>query len=446
VSSAEELAGAGVHGVVLAYVDTAGIARVKTVPVARLAAAAAHGVGMSPVFDAFLAHDGIATTQRIGTPDGDIRLVPDLDRVVVLPAQPGWAWAPVDRLTQDGERHPGCSRSFLRAVVADAEQVHGLRFRAAIEIEWALSRLEADGFDAAVSGPAYGATRLVEVSDYAAELLATLAAQGADVEQLHPEYAAGQFELSVGALDPVAAADLSVLVRQTVQAVSRRHRMRASFSPAYLPGGVGNGGHLHLSAWQDGRNLHAGGDRRHGMTAQAEAFAAGILGHLPGLAAICAPSPASYLRLQPSRWSGPFTAWGLETREAAIRLVRGMVGRRDSAANLELKPVDLAANPYLMIGCVIAAGLDGLMSRAELPQEITGDPSALSDAQAAAHDVRRLPTSLQEALVELAADGTVCATLGDYLLEAVTTVRSGEIAAMHGKDDEQVAAAYRWVY
>ncbi len=57
----------------------------------------------------------------------------------------------------------------------------------------------------------------------------------------------------------MAAADRSVLVRQTIRAVARRHGLRVSFAPAVLGQGVGNGGHLHLSAWRDGRNLHAGG-------------------------------------------------------------------------------------------------------------------------------------------------------------------------------------------
>ncbi|MYS50850.1 glutamine synthetase, partial [Streptomyces sp. SID6013] len=215
-----ELTGQGVHGVVLAYVDTAGIARVKTVPTAKLAPAAAWGVGMSPVFDTFLADDSIVTTDVLGSPDGDLRLYPDLDRLTVLAAQPGWAWAPVDRITQEGAPHPACGRTVLRRTVAEAAERHGVAFKAAVEIEWAVGRGDAEGdaFVPAVSGPAYGAVRQIELSDCAADLLAALAAQGVDVEQFHPEYAAGQFELSVAALDPVAAADHSVLVRQTIRA------------------------------------------------------------------------------------------------------------------------------------------------------------------------------------------------------------------------------------
>jgi glutamine synthetase len=443
-----ELSGRGVHGVVLAYVDTAGIGRVKTIPTAKLASAAAWGVGMSPVFDTFLANDSIVTTDVLGSPDGDLRLYPDLDQLTVLAGQPGWAWAPVDRITQEGERHPGCSRTVLRRIVTEAAERHGLTFRAAIEVEWAVGRgPRADGdFVPALSGPAYGATRQVELSDYAADLLSAFAAQGVDVDQLHPEYAAGQFEISVGALDPVAAADTSVLVRQTIRAIAQRHGLVVSFAPAVFAQGVGNGGHLHLSAWRDGVNLHSGGPGRYGMTAAAESFAAGVLAHLPALTAVTAPSPASYLRLKPSQWAGVFTAWGRETREAAVRVVTGTAGLRDQAANLEVKPVDLAANPYLALGCVIAAGLEGLASATPLPEEITGDPARLAPAEAAARGVRRLPVSLAEAVEEFRKDERLRTALGPVLADAVIAVRQGELAAVDGLDDERVAAAYRWKY
>lgn len=445
---AAELAGQGVHGVVLAYVDTAGITRVKTVPVARLPDAVAWGVGMSPVFDTFLSDDSVVTTDVLGSPDGDLRLYPDLDRLVALAAQPGWAWAPVDRITQDGERHPGCGRTVLRRITAHARQRHGITFKAAVEIEWVLGRGTAPRgvFEPAVSGPAYGAVRQVEVSDYGADLLAALAAQGVEVEQFHPEYAAGQFEVSVGALDPVAAADRSVLVRQTVRAVAQRHGLRVSFAPAVLAEGVGNGGHVHLSAWRDGSNLHAGGSGRYGMTAEAESFAAGLLARLPALTAVTAPSPAGYLRLRPSQWAGVFTAWGRETRECALRVVTGTLGVRERASNLEVKPVDLAANPYLALGALIAAGLDGIATRAPLPEETTGDPARLDAATAATRGVRRLPVSLAEAVEVFRRDTLLRDALGPVLADAVTAVRRGEIAAADGLDDEQVAAAYRWRY
>ena len=156
--------------------------------------------------------------------------------MVVLAAQPGWAWSPGERWSQDGEEHPSCSRLLLRRQV-EALRSRGLEVRSAFEIEWVVSRGDGDDFAPVTTGAGYGMTRLVEVSDYCRDVIEALAAQGIVVEQLHPEYAAAQFELSVAAESPVEAADTSVLVRMTLRAVgsgtatARRSRPR-SIPPA----------------------------------------------------------------------------------------------------------------------------------------------------------------------------------------------------------------------
>ena len=150
---------------------------------------------MSPVFDVFCVDDSITSGRIAGGPGGDLRLYPDLDRLVSLAAQPGWAWAPVDRFTQDGDEHPGCQRSFARRAAAEAAD-DGLDVKMGFEVEWVVGTDAGGEFRAACSGPAYGMTRMVELSDYCHDLLTALAAESVEVLQLHPEYAAGQFELS----------------------------------------------------------------------------------------------------------------------------------------------------------------------------------------------------------------------------------------------------------
>ena len=255
---AGRLGTSGISMVALGWIDNTGIARVKAIPLGRLERAAGWGVGMSPVFDVFLVNDDIITSKYIGGPDGDLRLVPDLDRVTVLAGQPGWAWAPVDRYTQEGRQYAGCQRSFARRMVAEALEL-GLTARVSFEVEWALGTEEDGRFVPACTGPSYGMTRLIELSDYGREVVGALEREGIEVEQFHPEYAAGQLEVSVATSDPVGAADESVLVRQTIRAVSARFGFQASFAPSVIAGSVGNGGHVHLSLWRDGKNLLAGG-------------------------------------------------------------------------------------------------------------------------------------------------------------------------------------------
>ncbi|HKH88599.1 MAG TPA: glutamine synthetase family protein, partial [Acidimicrobiales bacterium] len=400
-------------------------------------------VGMSPVFDVFVLDDSVTASRSSTGPVGDLRLYPDVGRLVELAAQPGWAWAPVDRRTRAGDVHPLCQRSFAARMVAQAAE-QGLSAAMAFELEWALDSGSGDEFIPATHGPAYGMTRLIDCSDYLRDLLHALAAEAIDVEQIHPEYAAGQFEVSVAPKDPVGAADDSVLVRQTVRAVGNNLGLRTSFSPSVVAGEVGNGGHVHVSVWRDGRNLFAGGDGPHGMTAEAEAFAAGVLRELPALLVIGAPSVASYLRLVPQHWAGAFQAWGLENREAALRLVTGTSGHEGRSANIEVKCFDLSANPYLVVGAVLAAGLAGTRDALRLPPEIAVDPASLAVAELAAAGAQRLPTSLPEALDRYEASTVLAEALGEPLHETIAAVRRAEIALFADSSPQDVAVRTRW--
>ncbi|MFF7717499.1 glutamine synthetase [Streptomyces sp. NPDC007988] len=489
-----------VHGVALTWVDNAGLTRVKAVPTGRLAHVATRGVGMSPVFDVYLVDDSITTSPHIGGPDGDLRLVPDLERLTVLAAQPGWAWAPVDRYDQQGRPYAACQRLFARRMAQRAAD-RGIELRMGFETEWIVQRDGAYPW----SGPAYGMARVVELSDYVDEVLRTLGAQGVEVLQIHPEYAAGQFEVSVAPADPVGAADLAVLVRETVRAVSLRHGLTPLFGPAVEAGGVGNGGHLHLSLWREGRNLCRGGEGPFGMTGDSESFLAGLLDALPALLAIGAPTPASYLRLEPSHWAGVFQCWGLENREAALRFITGAPDDPDGA-NAEVKCFDAAANPYLVTGAVIAAGLAGLEAGARLPEPVQGDPAVTGGGavdsgdgpavrgrgtpngataqtgettaggwggreagsgpagqgpgsepagrragtgggrENAASGPARLPRSLPEALEHFERSDLLREALGDALFEAIAAVRRAESELFAGRAPQQIADATRGRY
>ena len=439
---AARLGAEGVRGTALTWVDNAGITRVKTVPVARLAHTARWGVGMSPVFDVYAVDDSVTTSRHIGGPDGDLRLFPDLDRLTVLAGQPGWAWAPVDRYTQQGAPHPGCQRLFARRQAGRALAL-GLEARMGFETEWTAVRAGVPGAEPgaagevryASTGPAYGMVRMVELSDYLGDVLGALLDQHVEVLQLHPEYSPGQFEVSVAPSDPVGAADLAVLVRETVRAVSVRHGLTASFAPVVEAGRVGNGGHLHLSLWREGRNLCGGAEGPFGMTAECESFLAGVLRELPALLAVGAPSPASHLRLEPSRWAGVFQCWGLENREAAIRFITGAPDD-PGGANAEVKCFDASANPYLVTGCVIAAGLAGTEARLTLPPPVTGDPARVGGRP-------RLPVSAAEALEHFEGSAVLREAMGDPLFEAFAAVRRAEVELFGETAPGDLAAAVR---
>lgn len=442
-SAAEKVAGHGVVGVAVTWVDNSGITRVKTVPPEKLEAAAAWGIGASPVFDAFLLDDSIMSGRYAGSPVGDLRLHPDLDRLTVLAAQPGWAWAPADRYTQEGAVHPQCARGLARSMT-DRLRAAGLEASMAFEVEWTVGRAGTDEFVPACSGPAYGMTRLVELSAYSRDVLSALAAEGVAVDQFHPEYGAGQLEVSVAAEDPVAAADTSVLVRETVRAVGMTHGLRTSFSPKVTAEGVGNGAHVHVSLRRDGSSVMTGADGPFGLTQEAASFTAGVLARLPALLAIGCPTTASYLRLIPSHWAGAFACWGRENREAAVRLVTGPAGSGAWAANVEVKCFDGAANPYLVVAGLLTAGLAGIAESAVLPPPVDVDPASLDDDSRAERGIAPLPTSLTEAADRFEADPALAEALGVELAATIVDLRRAEVALMAGKSPDEIVALTRW--
>jgi glutamine synthetase len=264
--------------------------------------------------------------------------------------------------------------------------------------------------------------------------------------QFHPEYSTGQLELSVPHGTGIAIADTSLVVRHTIRAVARRHGASVSFAPVVFAGLVGNGAHIHLSLWKRGKNLFHGGRGPDDMTREAEAFTAGVLASLPALTAITAPSVVSYQRLQPHRWSGPWACWGRENREAALRFITGMVGTRPEAANLELKSMDAAANPYLALGSILAAGMDGLDRELSLPDPVLVDPASLTSAERRKRGIEQLPSSLGKAIRELERSSLLREAMGDELFDAFLATRRAERATYEPMDPASAVRAHRWRY
>ncbi|MFN8125950.1 MAG: glutamine synthetase family protein [Candidatus Nanopelagicales bacterium] len=428
---AHEMLPADVEAVMTTVVVHCGETQAKAFPVAELPDVATHGVGLSPVADAFDVGGSIDTDQSLARPDGDLRLIPDLGNVRFLGGIPGWAWAPADRYHQDGSPYEGDQRLFLRrmlAAVADA----GLSASAGFEIEWNVG-LDRDEFVPGVAGSPYSAQRLLSGGSYANDVMSALATAGVPVQQFHAENAPGQLEVSLPPRDPLTAADDVVLAKLVIAAVTDHHGLRPTFSPVVAPGLTGNGGHLHVSFARDGVPLFGGGSESGGLTSEGASMVAGLLRHLPGLLAVTAPLEVSYLRLQPHRWAGAFQVWGVENREAPLRLIPGGAPVR---ASLEIKCADLVANPYLFVGSALALALSGLREPNPLPEPVVGDP--------ADGDHPRLPAALGAAVDRFRADEVLRTALGEQLHRTVAENRDAEVRRAASLDVEDLIASTRW--
>ena len=431
------LADEGIRWVAITWVNHAGAPLVKVVPLACFEAAAAVGVGFSPVSDAFRADGIIEPAHRLARPDGDLRLRADAAALALLEPSSGWAWAPGERFERTGKPYAGDQRHRCRQQQEQLYQA-GVELWAGFELEWLVAshRPDADPQPAMAGGP-YGADRLMEGLDYATALLDGLEAAGIPWLQFHPEYGAGQFELSLAPGTPLEAADRLVHARLVIQRVTRRFGWRCSFSPKPSLERVGNGGHLHLSLQRDGLPLLQGGVGPGGLTDAGGAVLAALLEELPALLALACPLEISYRRLAPGSWSAPFQAWGIENREAALRLIP--TAADGAAAHLELKVVDLAANPYLLLAAVQAVALDGLEQARSLPPPVSGDPAHLPAGAAV-----RLPASLAEASAAFTASALLRQAFGEDLHASLLDSQAAEVRRCAGLGDAALAAGDAW--
>jgi glutamine synthetase len=436
------------------YVDHAGVVRGKATSRTRLPERLATGIGLTLAMQAMTVLDELQPVAGMG-PVGEIRLVPDQSSFVALPYAPGAGAMVADMVKLNGEPWEACPRTFLKRAVAELEG-EGYTMMAAFEPEFTLGRLEPAeagaeaAADAEAEAEADGLDRLLPVDrslcfsstgfavahDFAIELVRALQAQGLVVEQYYPELGHGQQELSIRHAPALRAADNQVWYRETVRGVAWRQGLWASLAPKPIPDQAGNGTHLHASLWEtgSGRNAFHGPGDRNGLSETGYHFIGGLLAHLPALVALTCGSVNSYRRLQPSAWSGAYTCYGMDNREAAVRIASPMWGVEEASTNLELKPSDATGNPYLALGAYIHAGLDGIRNKLDPGKPVEVDPHTLSAATRRRRGIRRLPRSLAEAVDALEADELLMEALGPLRRNAYLSVKRAEAAAFatHG--------------
>ena len=391
------------------------------------------GIGLTVAMQAMNSLDQLQPVEGLG-PVGEVRLVPDLDTFRVLPYAPHSGALLTDHVALDGSPAAVCQRSFLKRMQARLAAAAGVQLRAAFENEFSLAS-QADGEYLPVDATlCYSTMGMTAAQDYMDDLAAALDAQRIGLEQYYAELGHGQQEISTPHAPAVQAADEQLLVRETIRGIAVRHGVTASLAPKPWPDNAGNGCHIHFSLWEGDHNRFHDAAQPDGLSDAARAFIAGVLAHLPGLCALTAPSFNSYHRIVPHYWAGAFVCWGYDNREAPVRVASPLRGAVEGTTNAELKASDASCNPYLALGGLIAAGLDGLERGLEPPAPVTVDPGGLAERDRDRRGIARMPVSQAEALDALSHDHLLRDALGPDLAESYLAVRRSEWDAYSAAD------------
>ena len=412
--------------------DVNGHVRGKGFPACELAARKKKGVGWTQTNMMQTAFGELLDTP-FGTA-GDLMIVPDEEAGLRVDFADGSApehFFLGDIRNTDGSPWECCPRDFLRRAVARLVAVSGLHLIAAFEQEFVYTGLEDR------PGHAYSLGAWRRQGSFGESFVAALRAAGIKPDSFLPEYGPRQFEVTVAPQPALKAADQAVMVRELARGIAFRLGHRVSFSPMPVADGVGNGVHIHFSLHDEsGKSATYDASGRMGLSEAAAQFCAGILHHLPAMAAITAPSPVSYLRLTPNRWAPTAIDIVKQDRGAALRVcpVFAASGKKKIAAefNLEFRVTDGSASPYLSLGAMIFAGADGIARKLALPEP--GEAP------------KPLPRSLAEALEDMQRSEAVMEWMGPTFFEAYSRNKRSELGSVAKLDPAELCARYAEVY
>lgn len=433
------------------YCDTSSIIRSKATHINKLATRISEGIGQSVAMSAWTCIDTLVDVAEMG-PVGEFRLVPDPQTFSILPYTPQSASMMCDLVATDGKPWGACPRSFLTRMITRLAQ-HGIRLEAAIEHEFYLARQQSDGsYIPADRSLAYSTIGLDEQASFIQRLLDALDQQGIAVELFHTEGGPAQQELSIHHAEALTAADHVCLVRETIRGVARSCDLLASFAPKPFLNEFGSGAHIHWSLWEaddhqtPGKNLLYAADSPDSLSTLGRHFIAGVLQHIHGLVALTCGSVNSYGRLLPHHWSSAYNVWGFNNREAAVRVIPPAWGQGADSLNLELKCSDHSGNPYLALGAIIAAGLDGIERQLDPGAPTQIDPGNYREQERSQREITRLPASLDKAINALERDAILQEALGPLLTKAYIAVKRAEISFFQEKSPEEIAFRHFSIY
>jgi glutamine synthetase len=386
------------------------------------------GIGIAKAIQSFNVLDHLVPEGAFGAEASEFRILPDLSTFAIVPYAPKNARFICELNNLDLKPSETDGRSFLRKIIKQSDEM-GYKLKVACETEFYTFKW-VDGKPIPNIMEKYGTTHGFDLAnELIQEWINCLTAMHVKIERVIKEYGPSQFEITMRYSDALKAADDMVTLRDVTRGVALKYGLDATFMPKPFQGLAGSGMHLHISLWDNKNEKNIFYDkedpRNLGFSEIGYFFIGGILKHVKGLCALCAPLSNSYKRLLPGSWAPAHICYGLDNRAATIR-VPSTVGADGNSVRIEFRVPDPAANPYIAIGATVAAGLEGIKNRIDPGEPIKLDPARLNEDELEKSGIGILPRTLGEALEELKRDEFLKSALGKMLFEEYTKARKSE--------------------
>lgn len=403
------------------YPDLHGVARGKDIPIGEFDHAIESGLCFcSAVMGTDLRHTPVRGGEE-GYPDLTAR--PDLATMAPLPWDPGVTLCLSNLEPAEGGAAISDPRGAVRNAVTRLGDL-GLAPIVGPELEFFLLKRDENAENGIARhvdnlSMVYTVGQQADPGGFVRRMTEQLAQLGLEVFAVNHEYMNSQYEINLRHADALTAADRAFLLKYAVKDISAMNGLLATFMGKPFNDQGGSGTHLHLSLNRDGANAFDAPGSDDGVSDELRWFTGGVLEHATALMAILNPTINAYRRIQPDSLAPTHANWGWDNRSTFIRVPP----ERGKAARVELRVGDGAANPYLAIAAVLAAGEDGIRRRVEPPEPVVGD-AYRADPD---HAGTRLPDDLKDALDALEADAILTAALGAEIVRDFLAVKRFEV-------------------
>ena len=361
--------------------------------------------------------DGSSVEGFVRIEESDMYLYPDYDTFEIFPWRPQQgkvARLICDVYTPDGKPFEGDPRWILKKTIKEANEM-GYRFDVGPECEFFLFHTDDNGLPTTLSHEKAGYFDLGPNDlgeNIRRDMVLTLEDMGFEIEASHHEVAPAQHEIDFKYDEVLKTADNIQTFKMTVKTIAKRHGLYATFMPKPKFGISGSGMHINMSlATEEGKNIFADENGKIGLSDNAYHFIAGIMKHARGMSAITNPLVNSYKRLVPGYEAPVYIAWSAKNRSPLIRIPAS----RGNGTRVELRNPDPTANPYLVLALCLAAGLDGIKNKIEVPESVDCNIYEMTPGERRAAGIENMPADLKEAVDCLVADEFLCSVLGEHI-------------------------------
>ena len=400
------------------YPDVLGITRSKDILVSQLEKGAHNGPAFCQGVWVTTTRGGVLDAGNIAS-DGlqDLVSLIDPETITELPWEPGVAYAIVDALNPDGSENLFSPRAVLRKVI-EGYAKHGLHPVVGPELEFYIAKQNEHGRWVRAherTGQVYTTGSMVDPDGTFLRLLRNLDRMKIGVFAGNHEFSPSQYEINLWHSKALDAADRTFKFKTAIKDVVNREGKLATFLGKPWSDEGGSGFHLHFSV-TDENGINKMHDGQGGLSDIAKHLIAGITANAHGLTALTNPTVNAFKRLGPDTLAPYRANWGYDNRSCMVRVPP----ERGQGTRLEVRVGDGAANPYLVIAGILAAGLDGLNRALECPEEAVG--MAYDNESAPI-----LPETFADALDALEANAHLHDQLSKQLVETFLVLKRDEI-------------------